>query len=370
MTHTKRALEDHVNGPHMLRLISRAIARHHLDLSGLRVLTEAGVGVRCATPVIAALAGAEVFAVTRDTADAARRDAEQETLRLAAAALVSDRIHLLSSRLQAPLAAIDIVTSLPGTRPIDETALRSVGETAVVTLMSGVATWQAKDVDVAACRRMSIAVAGLDEEALNLHRFMPMAALWGLLALGVAVNEATLLIAGEGTAFATAAKGLAGSGARVLAASPDSAGKLALCDAEKVADDLGDDAVHALLPELDALVLSAAQPGLRMIGPALGLDVAELAGRAPHLAVVNLSGELDRRALAAAGLRYWPAAGDVTAHDLLPQPLIEFHAAGLKVGEVLTRARRRGSSPPAAEQLAANVAHAELVPKDLSALRH
>ena len=35
----------------------------------------------------------------------------------------------------------------------------------------------------------------------------------------------------------------------------------------------------------------------------------------------------------------------------------------------MTRARRRGSSPLAAEQLAAAEAHAELLPKDLSAAR-
>jgi hypothetical protein len=45
------------------------------------------------------------------------------------------------------------------------------------------------------------------------------------------------------------------------------------------------------------------------------------------------------------------------------------HTAGLKVGEVMTRARRRGSSPLAAEQLAAAEAHAEQLPKDLGAPR-
>ena len=35
----------------------------------------------------------------------------------------------------------------------------------------------------------------------------------------------------------------------------------------------------------------------------------------------------------------------------------------------MTRARRRGSSPLAAEQLAAEEAHAELLPKDLPATR-
>ncbi len=358
-----------LDGPQVLRLIGLAIARHRLDLTGLRVLTEAGVGSRGITPVLAALAGAEVYAVTRDTADGARLDAERETLRLASDALVSDRVHLISSRLQAPLSGIDIVTNLPAVRPIDETILRSVTDTAAVALMCGVAEWRSRDVDVAACRRLRIAVAGVDVDALNLHRYVPVAAMWGLLTLGVQVVEATVLVAGDGPACASAARGLARAGARVLVASPESAGRIALYDAEKAGDGLGDAGVHARLSEADALVLCAGRPDARLVGPGLGVDADELAARAPHLAVVNLSGELDRRALTAAGLRFWPSAGSGTPHDLLPQPLIDLHAAGLRVGEVLCRARRRGSSSPAAEELAATEAHAELLPKDLSALR-
>ena len=116
-------------------------------------------------------------------------------------------------------------------------------------------------------------------------------------------------------------------------------------------------------------MLCPAQPDARTVGPGGWIDAATLAAAAPHLAVVGLAGELDRRGLAGAGLRSWPGAGGVAPHDLLPQPLIELHAAGLKVGEVMTRARRRGSSPLAAEQLAAAEAHAEQLPKDLGAPR-
>ena len=84
---------------------------------------------------------------------------------------------------------------------------------------------------------------------------------------------------------------------------------------------------------------------------------------------MSLAGELDRRGLAGAGLRVLAGDGDAAARDLPPQPLIDLHTAGLKVGEVLTRARRRGSSPLAAEQLAAAEAHAEQLPKDLGAPR-
>ena len=46
----RSACDDAFPGRHVLRLIRRAIQRHKLDLAGLRVLTEAGVGYRLREP--------------------------------------------------------------------------------------------------------------------------------------------------------------------------------------------------------------------------------------------------------------------------------------------------------------------------------
>jgi hypothetical protein len=364
------ACDDTFPGRHVLRLVRRSIERHRLDLHGLRVLTEAGVGYRRVTPVIAALAGAaEVYAVARDSVQTSRKEAEQQTQYLAGLAGVQDRVHVLPTRLQAPLAGVDIVTDLPGVRPIDEAIVRNVADTAAVTLMRSVAHWRTADVDVATCRRRAIAVAGVDEDGIDLFRYLGIEAVWGLLELGVEVVGATVLVAGDGPAYATVARGLAQAGARVLVAAPEGAGRISLYGGEKVSDGLGDAAARGRLAEADALVLCPSQPDVRTAGPGGWIDAATLTAAAPHLAVVSLAGELDRRGLAGAGLRSWPGAGAAAPHDLLPQPLIELHTAGLKVAEVMTRARRRGSSPLAAEQLAAAEAHAEQLPKDLGAPR-
>jgi hypothetical protein len=360
------ACDERFPGRQVLRLLRRAIERHRLDLSGLQVLTDAGTGYRRVTAVIAALAGADaVYAVGRDAPGADRRQAEEQTLFLAALAGVRDRVHPLTTRLQAPLGAVDIVTDLPGVRPIDESVVRIIAQSAAVSLMRGVVHWRAAGLDVATCRRRGIAVAGVDEDAVDLHRYAPVQAVWGLLQLGVEVVDATLLVAGDGPAYAKVARGLAQAGARVLVAAPEGAGRITLYGGHKVGNSLGDTAARGRLAEADAIVLCPSRPDERTVAPGAWIDAAELAAAAPHLAVVGLSGELDRRGLAAAGLRTWPGPADPAPLELLPQPLIDLHTAGLKVGEALTRARRRGSSPLAAEQLAAAEAHAELLPKDL-----
>jgi len=368
--HDRYACDDRFPGPQIVRLIRRAVAESRLDLKGLRVLTEASVGYRRITPVIAALAGAdEVYAVGRDTAQASRREAEEQTAYFAGLARVGDRVKLLSTRLQAPLAAVDVITDLPGVRPVDDSILRNVAGTAAVTLMRGAAHWRAADVDVATCRRSSIAVAGLDEEAVGLYRYLPQGVLAGLLDLGVEVAGSTVVVAGEGPAHAYVVQTLARLGARVLVAAPETAGRIGLYGGEKAGDGLGDEAVANRLAESDALVLCPVASGERWVGAGASTDAARLAAAAPHLAVVGLDAEADLGTLAAAGVRCRPAGGPDGLFDLLPQAVVAQHAAGLRVGEVMTRARRRGSSPLAAEELAAVEAHAELLPKDLGAAR-
>lgn len=366
------ACDERFPAAQVLRLLRRAVVRHDLDLRGLRVLTEAGVGYRRVAPVLAALAGAdEVYAIGRDTPAASRREADEQTAYLAELAGVAAHVKLFPTRLQAPLATVDIVTDLPGVRPIDEAIVRNLPASAVVALMRGTAYWRPADVDAASCRRGGVAVAGVDEDAVDLYRYLAVLALWGLLRLGVEVVDTTIVVAGGGAGLGKVVRGLSQAGARVLVAAPEGAGRVSLTGGRKAGDALGDERVRSLLAETDALVLCAADPAERTVTTGGWLAPRELAHLAPHLAVVSLSGEADGRGLAAAGLRVWSPQADArgAAPDLLPQPVIELYAAGLKVGQVMARARRGGSSPLAAEQLAALEAHGELLPKDLSALR-
>ena len=238
---------------------------------------------------------------------------------------------------------MDIVTDLPGVRPIDEAIVRNIAETAAVTLMRGVAHWRTADVDVATCRRGAIAVAGVDEDGIDLFRYLAMEAVWGLLQLGVEIVGATVLVAGDGAAYAKVARGLAQAGARVLVAAPEGAGRISLYGGEKVGDSLGDAAARGRLAEADALVLCPARPDARTVGPGGWIDAATLAAAAPHLAVVGLAGELDGRGLAGAGLRSWPGAAAVSR-----SPAAAAHRAAHRRAQ-----GRRGHDPRPATRLVA-----------------
>ena len=176
----------------------------------------------------------------------------------------------------------------------------------------------------------------------------------GLLELGIEVAGSTVVVAGEGPAHAYVVQTLARLGARVLVAAPETAGRIQLYGGEKAGDGLADDAVTGRLAESDALVLCPVASGERWVGPGARTDAARLAAIAPHLAVVGLDADADLRALGGAGVRCRPAGGPDGLFDLLPQAVVAQHTAGLRVGEAMTKARQRGSSPVAAEQLAAD----------------
>jgi hypothetical protein len=365
------ACDDSFPGRYVLRLAERAIRRHELDLSGMTVLTEAATGYYRATATVAALAGATVYAVARDGDFGTRDEARDQTTYLARLAGVEEAVNVVASRLQAPLDTIDIVTNLGGVRPIDETVIRALPPTAVVSLMFAVSHWRPSEVDAVACRRAGVAIAGVDEDGIDLFRYTALRVAWWLLAMGVEIVGSTLLFAADGIVYPKVALVFSRLGARVFVAGRDAPGRVSLIGAEKVGDGLGDADVRRLLPNIDGLLLFADDADTEFIGPNGAIAAKELAGIAPHLAVAVYSGKVDRRGLIEAGLRVFPESdpgGGHTAYtigELVPQPVVESHTAGLRVGEVMARARRRGSSPLAAEELAAEVAHGDLFPQEL-----
>ncbi len=226
------------------------------------------------------------------------------------------------------------------------------------------------DVDVAVCRRLGIAVAGVDEDAIGLYRYLAVEVARGLLTLAVEIVGSTVLVAGDGKGYAYVVRGLAQMGARVLVAAPESAGRIALYGGEKAGDALGDEAALGRLAEADALVLCPEAPGTRWIGRGGPSTPPASRRRRPTSpswpwAAKSTGAPSPPPACAATS----PAAAPTRRSSRCHNRSSSFTRAGLKIAEVMTRARRRGSSPLAAEQLAAAEAHAEQLPKDLGARR-
>ena len=125
-----------------------------------------------------------------------------------------------------------------------------------------------------------------------------------------------------------------------------------------MAERLNEPAAWEVLAGADALLTFDPMRQRQFIGPAGEILPELLAQISPGIAVVNYSGMVDRAGLEAAGINCFPRHDPGGGHsantigEILPAPVIELHAAGLKVGEIMARARLKGLSGQEAEQVA------------------
>jgi len=153
----------------VIKQIHNAIDKFNLNLNNRNVLTEAATGNFVVTPIIAALAGANVFAFTKSTRYGSVADVQSETFALARQLNVSERIHVIESLCDAPLEHIDVVTNTGHLRPIDADVISRLSPSCVIPLMWEPWEYRQTDLDLEACVRKRIKVYGTNEEDRRLR---------------------------------------------------------------------------------------------------------------------------------------------------------------------------------------------------------
>jgi hypothetical protein len=321
------------NPARIVALIRETIDFLALDLSGLTVLTEAASGPYVVTPIIAALAGAaRVIALTRDSRYATAAQVSTQTRSLERlCGLPVDGIEIHTERTPALFAAADIVTNLGFVRPIDAATVAGLKPTAVVPLMCEAWEFRPGDVDAAACRARGIPVIGTNESypGLDVFAYCGWLALKMLFDAQIEVHKSRLLVVSSDQFGPVIAERLAQAGAAV---------RLLVSLA-----DIGATALAA-----DALIVADYARQDMIIGPGGDVTAAGLAAACPGATVIQFVGRVDPTSLTAAGIHLYPGGElgprrmALTLAGLGPRPVIELHAAGLKVGEIAARARLAG----------------------------
>lgn len=310
-------------------LMQARIERCRLDLEGLTVLTEAATGAYVVTPVLAAMAGASVYALASATRYATASEIEKVTAALARAAGVADRIHLVDGKDSAPVDTVDVVTNSGQVRPIDAAMVARLKPGAVIALMYESWEFRSADIDLEACRSRGIPVAGTSERhpAVDMFSFLGLMTVRQLHNAGIAVYDSHIALLCD-NAF--------GPGIRSFLENCGAA----VCVAHQLN-------AHVLSPPPDAVVL-ALQP---RPGPVLtAADAGLLRDHAPGTVLVQFWGDADRPALAAAGVPVWPVQEPAAGHMAVlpsaigPEPIVRLQAGGLKVGEVLARGIDRATA--------------------------
>src|SRR5262245_1421439 len=148
----------------LVGLMHAAIARCRLDLSGTVVLTEGASGSYVVTPILAAMAGADqVYAVSRTTKYGTFDEISANTQRLAKLAGVESRLKIITQKTRELVKQADIITNSGHVRPIDAETVSWMKPGAVVPLMYEAWEFREADLDLSACQRHGIRVAGTNE---------------------------------------------------------------------------------------------------------------------------------------------------------------------------------------------------------------
>ena len=313
----------------LIRLMSAAIDRCSLELTGLTVLTEAASGAYVVTPVLAAMAGADVYALAAGNAYASSAELQELTAELAWLAKVTDRIQLIYRKDRAIVGAADIITNSGQVRPIDADMVPHMKSSSVVPLMYESWEYRHSDVDLQACRARNITVAGTNERhpSVDVFSFLGQMAIMQLHDAGIAVRGSHLLLLCDNDFGPFIMRDLENAGADVRRA-------------RRLTEDV-------LSPDCDAVIL-AMHPRAE---PAFTADDALLLSRrAPGAILVQYWGDADRASLATAGVPVWPAETPRPGHmgvlpsALGPEPIVRLQAGGLKVGQVLAGGLDRASA--------------------------
>lgn len=301
------------------------IAATGLDLTGLTVLTEAATGAYASTPVIAALAGAErVWAFTRSSRHGSAAQVAAETLGLARAAGIRDRLSVIETVPEDLPGTVDIVTNSGHLRPIDEDLIRRLPDRAVIGLMFEGWEFRGEDIDLDACRRRGIPVVAVNERhpAVGVFPFLGPLCVRLLRDAGLPVTGQRIAVLCDNPFAPFLAQGLAAAGAR--------AGIFA--DAPSMTDGPWDAVLVSLRPDDAGLRLSAD-------------DIGHLVRVAPRAVLAQFWGDVDRDALRRRGMPIWPPEPPRHGHMAIllgalgPEPIIRLQAGGLRAAELVRRGR-------------------------------
>ena len=307
----------------MLDSMRRRIDILGLDLGGLVVVTEAATGAYACTAPLAAMAGARVHAVARDTSrHGSFEDAALATMRLARAAGVDGRITVSREVPPDVLSRCDILTNSGHLRPITAEVIARLPPTAVIALMFEAWEFRGPDLDLAACRRRGIRVAAVNERHPDVAVFPFLGPLAGhlLTAAGLTLAGARITLLCDNPFAPFIRRGLREAGARVTTA--DSVGAAAAQDAD------------AILVALDpARNIALGEQPLRQLGAA-----------APGAVLAQFWGDVDRDAADRVWPgRVWPPAPPAPGHmavllsDLGHEPIVRLQAGGLHAAGLVAR---------------------------------
>lgn len=331
------------------KLCVNLIEKYNINLDGLTVYTEAATGPYLWNAVLAAKAGARVFAQTADSRFGTVGDVRRATLTAAAEYGVADRVEVVAGRDLNGLRVSDIVTNSGFVRPFDSELIDALKSTAVVPLMWE--TWELREdeFDLERCRARGILVLGTNELAppCDMSEYVGYTGLKLLFEAGFDGGNVLLL-------------GSAPLPSRPILHALRQLGISVTWGSMSPEADVHYDEMSQHFAEYgsryDAVILAEHQHPVLLLGKGGLLEFDAIGAANPELKIGIMCGRIDAEGLSNTAFSWFPrhlqpfGFLSYQPYMLGRRPVLTLFAAGLKVGQVMSRARLRGLAPSVAAE--------------------
>ena len=335
----------------------RIVKALDLNLKGKTVLTEAASGSYVVTPILAALAGARVFAFTRNTRYGSVDDIFSETRKLIAECRFMELdIHLVKELSPEIISKADLITNSGHLRPLNADKLRYAKDELVISLMYEAWEWRDADMDLAYIRKRGFILGASNERHpdVDVFNYLGDMTLKLIFDAGICPYNNRFILICNNDFGPYIAKVLSRNCAGLLVIDED--------EHRKKYQDMSVDWMGGFpevsIPEsyrdAEAVIFTAYPFTREWVGnnhPVM-LDSLKMQLRDPF--ILRYCGDLSVADLDHSGVRYFPSHVTSGHMGVLPSavgfdPIIRLQAGGLKAGEALMCAKHTYNGLPIVE---------------------
>ncbi|MDP4260897.1 MAG: hypothetical protein Q8941_00085 [Bacteroidota bacterium] len=328
-----------------------------LNLEGKTVLTEAASGAYVVTPVLAALAGAKVYAFTRTT-----RYGTVEEIFANTKKLVSDctsrklDITLIDQLTPEIIAQADIITNSGHLRPLNEEKLRYAKDSVVIPLMYEAWEWRDADMDINYIRKRGFKIGATNERhpEVDVFNYLGDMAVKQIFDAGICPykNKFILLCNNDFGPYIAKVVAKVCDGLAVIDKN-ENKGMYNFDNVEWIGN-FPEVKIPAKYKDAEAVIFTAYPFDQDWIGENTPLSIKQIKAELDDPFILRYAGDVDPRTLDMEGVRYFPAHVHSGHMGVLPSaigydPIIRLQAGGLKAGEALMTGNYKHNNIPVME---------------------
>ncbi|MBN8863491.1 MAG: hypothetical protein J0H92_08975 [Sphingobacteriales bacterium] len=325
----------------LARKLKERVEALKLNLQGKTVLTEAASGPYVVTPVLAALAGARVFAYSRTTRYGTVEEVFESTRKLADEAGVE--INLITEITPEIVAEADIITNSGHLRPLNREKLQYAKNGLVIPLMYEAWEWREADMDIQYIRERGFQLGATNERHpdIDVFNYLGDMAVRQIFDAGTCPYQNRFILLCNNDFGPYMAKVIARNCEELLVIDKDeNRDKYELSDNIVWAGGFPEIDIPGNFRNAEAVIFTAYPFDKVWIDHGGPIEVADLARQLNDPFILRYAGDVNTDALQKQGIRYFPEHVHSGHMGILPSavgndPIIRLQAGGLKAAEAL-----------------------------------